>query len=258
MVGTPAYLAPELFPKYLYGQDTVFYCNKVDVFSLGATFWEMLFGPHFLWVKGQETVDAENLYKRIKENTGKNIRKNAGFERTQVITKGSEFLLGKMTEFYAVDRIDWATLFNENFWRYLMDPDCENFLHNQLFWTSVCSEEFEKLTRILFRGDFYFHRDVKVWDDFSDIKILDPTHPPNVFTDQITLENFKGKSLKQIAKKIPMAGRSKPSDRDSYRYELKLSPIKLTSADFSILKNISTPTKPQEFRVFRDCSYKNY
>ena len=228
---------------------------------MGATFWEMLFGPHFLWVKGQETVDAENLYKRIKENTGKNIRKNAGFERTQVISKGSEFLLGKMTEFDAGDRIDWATLFNENFWRYLLDPDCQNFLGNERFWSSVCSEEFGKLTRVFEKGDFWFHGDVKIWDDFSDIKILDPTHPPNVFGDQITLENFKGKSLKQISSKTPTPAVRKPSDRDSYHYSLSLHPIKLTPTDITLLKNIATTTtntNTQPPKPVRDCSYTNY
>ena len=154
--GSPAYLSPELFEKYLYGKNDVIYDNKVDIFSLGAIFWEMLFGSHFLWVKGEQTVDAKNLFERIKKNTGRNIWKNEQFEQKQKISKGVQYILEKMTEFDPKDRIDWVTLFNENFWKYVLNSECENFLENDSFWESIDSEEFTTLHRNILKNNFFF------------------------------------------------------------------------------------------------------
>lgn len=91
--GTPQYMAPEIF-------ESKEYCSKCDVWSLGITLFEMLYGE-FPW-KGKNTRDL------IENNIKKKI---LWFPETSTVSKKMKDLMSRMLIFDQDQRISWNELF---------------------------------------------------------------------------------------------------------------------------------------------------
>ena len=95
--GTPQYMAPEIF-------ESKEYCSKCDVWSLGITLFEMLYGD-FPWI-GKTTHDL------IENNIKK---KDLSFPETPIVSKKIKELISLMLIFDQEKRISWNELFNSNY-----------------------------------------------------------------------------------------------------------------------------------------------
>ena len=92
--GTPQYMAPEIF-------ESKEYSSKCDIWSLGITLYELLYGD-FPW-RGKTTHDL------IENNIKK---KTLNFPETQIVGKKMKDLISAMLVFDQEKRISWNELFS--------------------------------------------------------------------------------------------------------------------------------------------------
>jgi serine/threonine protein kinase len=98
-VGGSAYVAPEMLANEI--GDNVQYNSKIDIWSIGVTFYVMLFGI--------TPFDPRNMRQDIKIRSGRNLKIPRDINN---ISKASEDLLKRMMVEDPVSRIDWPQFFN--------------------------------------------------------------------------------------------------------------------------------------------------
>ena len=100
-VGTPHYMAPEILFDNPNGN---IFNSKVDIFSLGALYYEMLYGKLLF---GGESVEA--VRRTIKQVLASGSIDKSALPR---ISEESKDLLVGMLKFEATERITWEEIFN--------------------------------------------------------------------------------------------------------------------------------------------------
>jgi serine/threonine protein kinase len=118
MLGTRNTMAPEL----LFGTSDSFYTNKVDLWSIGVTFYEMLFGVSpFEW-ENEELINQIGLKEMIMQSSGCFLK----FKSNIAISSCCKDLLIRLLQFNVTDRIGWTEffkhpIFGQSVWRETKD-----------------------------------------------------------------------------------------------------------------------------------------
>lgn len=102
VLGTPYFIAPEVLGQ---GGPVAIYGNKVDLWSIGVSFYQMLFG-NLPWdtslTNGRITVEL------LTNSSGKNLR----IPKNKTCSPGSLNLLRRLLDPDPITRIDWEAFFS--------------------------------------------------------------------------------------------------------------------------------------------------
>jgi serine/threonine protein kinase len=102
-LGTKATMAPEI----LFGRSGSLYTNKVDLWSIGVSLYEMIFGRlPFEW-ENEEMIRSMGLREMMIRNSGEKLK----FPSDISVSKNCRDLLVRLLQFNAPDRISWKEFF---------------------------------------------------------------------------------------------------------------------------------------------------
>lgn len=109
-VGSPLYLAPEILRS-----DSSGYTSAVDMWSIGVTFYQMLYGTT-PWMS-PEITNNEKLHRAILQANGQQLK----FPKSPEISELSKEFLRKALEYNPEQRLSWTNAFNHELFKKSQD-----------------------------------------------------------------------------------------------------------------------------------------
>ena len=103
--GSFAYMAPEVLP----GKEAPSYSNKVDLWSIGVTFYEMVFGEPLYTITEEDPAKAE---KEWREQVGTRNGETLWAPQGGIISPECEDLIKRLLDLDSGQRISWSEVFN--------------------------------------------------------------------------------------------------------------------------------------------------